>query len=191
MAGQALHDTRTWAGPAPRAGGRAVLCRHARSGLPERAAARAQVNKDLGAEQWEARKRVREMQRALDASAAQAELAFLKGRLEGLAAVVAGAVQERAAAAQLRTRAEAAEASAADLQARPAPLLLERRRAALSRAPSVYPASAPFAPALPIKPHPGRPAARRRGRRRWGGKGARPRRSAARCARWSPAWRSA
>ncbi len=184
--GSPLHDINSRARPAP------WPCRCARSGLPERVAARAQVNKDLGAEQWEALKRAREMQRALDAAAVETELAFLKGRLEGLAAVVAGAVEERAAAAQMRTRAEAAEASAADLQARSALALpIERRRAAPSRPPALLPAVALFAPARPSEPYPARPAARRCGRRRWGEKGARPRRSAARYARWSPAWRSA
>ena len=73
---------------------------------------------DLGREQWGAIKRAQELQRWLDAAAADKELAFLKGRLEGLAAVVAGVAEERAAAATLRSRAEAAEASLSTLQVR-------------------------------------------------------------------------
>lgn len=76
------------------------------------------MNLDLGREQWESIKRAAELQRELDAAAAAKELAFLKGRLEGLAAVVAGVAEQRAAAATLRSRAEAAEASLASLQVR-------------------------------------------------------------------------
>lgn len=75
-----------------------------------------QISKDLGREQWETRKREKELQRALEDAAAARELAYLKGRLEGLAAVVTGVAQERAAAAETRLRAEAAEASVSRLQ---------------------------------------------------------------------------
>ena len=78
------------------------------------------MNLDLGREQWEGIKRAKELQRELDAAAAAKELAFLKGRLEGLAAVVAGVAEHRAAAATLRSRAEAAEASLSSLQVRSA-----------------------------------------------------------------------
>ncbi|KAK9838557.1 hypothetical protein WJX81_007314 [Elliptochloris bilobata] len=90
--------------------------------LKTKYAASVQVNKDLGREQWEAGKRAKELQRALDAAATDKELAFLKGRLEGLAAIVTGVAAERAAAAELRSRAEAAEASASSLQVQVATL---------------------------------------------------------------------
>lgn len=76
------------------------------------------MTKDLGREQWEAKKRAKELHHALEVAAGEKELAFLKGRLEGLATVVTGVATERSAAAELRTRAEAAEASLSGLQVR-------------------------------------------------------------------------
>lgn len=115
----ALHDEARLYRAEPRRLRCALEERQARPAAgPSSWAGRAQVNLDLGREQWEGIKRAKELQRELNAAAAAKELAFLKGRLEGLAAVVAGVAEQHAAAATLRSRAEAAEASLSSLQVR-------------------------------------------------------------------------
>ena len=186
------------------------------------------MNLDLGREQWAGIKRAKELQSELDAAAAAKELAFLKGRLEGLAAVVAGVAEQRAAAATLRSRAEAAEASLSSLQVRSAGRLqvfaccvvssfacdrcccfMRHMWCTLTKASRAADMHELFVRDPPRNDCAGchachvhathtiheapilrRRAARRRRRARCGARTARRRPSAARCARWWPAWRS-